>query len=120
MVSHDLPMDQVKPLSSSGAKTGSQVSHSQTKIKASLCFVYFLCIFFCFVISAGLYCKQQKPTLTDLAKKRKRIFTEKLKNLSQKAREYHVSGQEQNKGMLLGSNVRMVNMYFKMGHSWML
>lgn len=52
VLSHDLPMDQVKQLSSSGARTGSQVSHSQTKIKASFCLATFF-VFFCFVISAG-------------------------------------------------------------------
>lgn len=67
MLSHDLPKARVTQRISSGARTGSQVSQSQAKIKPSCCcgnFDYLVC-----VRSAGLYRSQKKPTLAELTKK---------------------------------------------------
>lgn len=63
------PKDRVTQLISSGARTVSQVPHSQAKIQRSGCVDNFLRIFQFCVISAGIYCNQQKPNVADLAKK---------------------------------------------------
>lgn len=62
MLSNDLPRDRATQLRSSGAGTGSQVSHGQVRSKPSCCFGSFLWIFKFGVISAGVYRRQQKLT----------------------------------------------------------
>lgn len=96
-------------------------------MKPSCCFGDFLWIFQFCVISAGLYCNEQKPTLANLAKKevngRIRQFTEKLKYLLRARPETRrMSGLSVGKteGKLQGSSVRMVYVYFKTGHPEMV
>lgn len=127
MLSNDLPKDRAVQLIGSGARSGSQVSQSQAKIKSSCCFGYFIWIFHFYIISAGLYCKHQKPTLADLAKMevngRMGAVHRKAKTpepeQSQKPGEHPESGQEEAREVL-SSVVRMVNVHFKMGHLLML
>lgn len=86
ILSRDPPKDSVtQRIISSRGRTRSSAFHSWAKMKPSCCFGDCLWIFQFCVISAGLYCNQQKPTLANLAKKevngRIRQFTEKLKYL---------------------------------------
>lgn len=69
MLNHDLPQRQSHTANQQWSQDCKPGPHSQAKIQRSGCVDNFLRIFQFCVISAGIYCNQQKPNVADLAKK---------------------------------------------------